>query len=282
MDIIVKIFILLSHIMTKKIKNIEWSVAEATDKTLDPKAGIRLEASENIATSFKEGETDSEESKEKIKERLLNKPNMTSRDKKNMASAIDTLEFLWDDMNTKENFEKLDAVNYGSNYIEIGGVKFSKGNWRNTSYSLRNIKRFVDGYIEDSKDPYKPRVYCRTFTWEMYFNFQAAQNEVPFLKKFGMNLPSKDDISNAMEAISWVEKYRGCMLWVLLWLKESDHTGFFGPDIPVVTPYDPSILTSSMSDESPLSSWCYEQSWNGWSLHLKNNSYCRPLRPILR
>jgi hypothetical protein len=49
---------------------------------------------------------------------------MTEKDKANMEKSI---KFLIDKkMNTEENFKKLEAINYGSNYIEIGGVKFSR------------------------------------------------------------------------------------------------------------------------------------------------------------
>lgn len=55
---------------------------------------------------------------------LLNKPNMTSIDKENIQKSITYLEEKG--MDTQENLKKLDAINYGSNYIEIGGVKFSR------------------------------------------------------------------------------------------------------------------------------------------------------------
>ncbi|HBB04416.1 TPA: hypothetical protein DCZ39_06050 [Patescibacteria group bacterium] len=50
-------------------------------------------------------------------ENLLNKPNMTPTDKANMEKSI---KFLIDKkMDTEENLKKLEAINYGSNYIEI-------------------------------------------------------------------------------------------------------------------------------------------------------------------
>ncbi|MEI6773923.1 MAG: hypothetical protein WCL18_03810 [bacterium] len=57
------------------------------------------------------------EKKESNHEHLLNKPNMTAKDKANMQKSID---FLVDNkIATSENLKKLEAINYGSNYIEI-------------------------------------------------------------------------------------------------------------------------------------------------------------------
>ena len=49
---------------------------------------------------------------------LLNKPNMTAKDKANMEKSI---KFLIDKkMDTSENIKKLEAIIYYGNYIEIG------------------------------------------------------------------------------------------------------------------------------------------------------------------
>ena len=68
----------------------------------------------------------SEADKKKGKESLLNinKPNMTSIDKENIQKSITYLEK--NGIDTPENLKKLEAINYGLNYIEIGGVKFSR------------------------------------------------------------------------------------------------------------------------------------------------------------
>ena len=64
------------------------------------------------------------EKKELNHEHLLNKPNMTAKDKVNMEKSI---KFLVDQkMDTSENLKKLEAINYGSNYIEIAWLKFSR------------------------------------------------------------------------------------------------------------------------------------------------------------
>ena len=110
--------------MVDEILNTGESVEETTGEHLDPKEEIKSVASENIATSFQDEKADSEESKEVTKEDLLNKPNMTSTDKENMQKSISYLQK--NKMDTEKNLKKLDAINYGSNYIEIGGVKFSR------------------------------------------------------------------------------------------------------------------------------------------------------------
>lgn len=65
-----------------------------------------------------------QETTEKTYEHLLKKPNMTATDKANMENSI---KFLIDKkMDTSENVKKLEAINYGIKYREIGWVKFSR------------------------------------------------------------------------------------------------------------------------------------------------------------
>ena len=81
---------------------------------------IKEQAEKILAQKIKE----KKEKWEIAYEDLLNKPGMTSEDNKNMEISI---KFLIDNhMDTQENRKKLYAVNYGPNYREIGGVKFSR------------------------------------------------------------------------------------------------------------------------------------------------------------
>ncbi len=57
-------------------------------------------------------------------EQLMKKPNMLTSDKKNMQKSIEYL--IEKKMDTPENFKKLEAINYGNNFIEIGWVRFSR------------------------------------------------------------------------------------------------------------------------------------------------------------
>lgn len=115
-----------------------------------------------------------------IGELLLNKPNMTSTDKENMQKSITYLEEKG--MDIQKNLKKLDAINYGSNYIEIGGVKFSreklvpqvKFNKKPNKYDVfESDKKWVfkamyngkeeyhltiDAYIDESKKQWKKAI----------------------------------------------------------------------------------------------------------------------------
>ncbi|MEI6774661.1 MAG: hypothetical protein WCL18_07980 [bacterium] len=79
----------------------------------DPKKVTKADIQEAIDSFYGKSEK-----KELNFEQLLNKPNMTAKDKANMEKSI---KFLVDKkMDTSENLNKLEAINYGSNYIEIG------------------------------------------------------------------------------------------------------------------------------------------------------------------
>jgi hypothetical protein len=58
------------------------------------------------------------EKKEELRKHLLNKPNMTAKDKDGMQKSIDFL--VSKEMDTEENLKKLDAINYAQDHIEIG------------------------------------------------------------------------------------------------------------------------------------------------------------------
>ncbi|HBB03894.1 TPA: hypothetical protein DCZ39_03260 [Patescibacteria group bacterium] len=96
---------------------------------------------------------------------LLNKPNMTPKDKENMEKSI---KFLADyKMNTLENLQKLDAIIYTKDYIEIGGVKRARKNLQTE---------------ENGKDIFKHED-------EVYFTFDALKKQKKLLDKQGMKIP---------------------------------------------------------------------------------------------
>lgn len=114
-----------------------------------------------------------------IKEHFLNKPNMTAKDKEWMEK---TIEYLIDNqMNTQENFRKLDRIFYAKEYIEIWGVKrtredvVAEPNWK-------NIFQYDDViYFLSSRDDISQR------------------NEM--LMKQGMKIPSMEDCKKAIKAL---------------------------------------------------------------------------------
>ncbi len=106
--------------MADEILNPGESVEETVGEHIDSKAEIKSGASENIAGTFQDGKVESK----KDDTHLLNKPNMTAIDKENMQKSITYLRT--NGMDSEENLKKLDAINYGPDYIEIWGVKFSR------------------------------------------------------------------------------------------------------------------------------------------------------------
>ncbi len=90
---------------------------------------------------------------------------MTPKDKANMEKSI---KFLVDKkMDTSENLKKLEAINYGSNYIEIGGVKRAR----------ENLKA-----EPNNKDIFKHGD-------EVYFKFDTLKEQNKLLANQGMEIP---------------------------------------------------------------------------------------------
>ncbi len=135
---------------------------------------------------------------------LLNKPNMTPKDKANMEKSI---KFLVDKkMDTSENLKKLEAINYGSNYIEIGGVKRAR----------ENLKA-----EPNNKDIFKHGD-------EVYFKFDTLKEQNKLLANQGMEIPWEDNFVKALEALPWDysennwDWYAGAnILWTILDLSMS-------------------------------------------------------------
>ncbi len=79
---------------------------------------------EEMTPAMEEAVKKYEENMQSPHYKLLNKPNMTPTDKENMQKSI---QYLIDKkMDTPENFKKLEAIKYWTNFIEIGGVRFSR------------------------------------------------------------------------------------------------------------------------------------------------------------
>ncbi len=116
-------------------KKTEWF--QTTVKTRKEDIALIKQVAEKMDVSFEEAYnmlhggdelkkkvSDKKESKETWKithEHLLNKPNMTAKDKEGMQKSIDYL--IEKKMDTSENLKKLDAIVYTAESIEVGGVK---------------------------------------------------------------------------------------------------------------------------------------------------------------
>jgi hypothetical protein len=91
-----------------------------------------------------------------------------------------SIKFLIDkDMDISEYFRRLEAINYGWNYIEIGGVKRARENMK-VQPDYRNIFKHGD---------------------EVYFTFNALKNQTELLADQGMVIPSKANFITALKAL---------------------------------------------------------------------------------
>jgi len=127
-------------------------------------------------------------------EHLLNKPNMTAKDKANMEKSIN---FLVDKkMDTSENLKKLETINYGSNYIEIWWVKRAR----------ENLKA----------EPNKKNIFKHGN--ECYFKFDTLNKQNELLAKQWMEIPWKDIFAKALEALPWNFSEENWYVWGnILW-----------------------------------------------------------------
>ena len=103
----------------KDVKKQEDIVVEQK-KILEDKEAELGTMSEEYGEKF-EKKTEKKEIWKITKEHLLNKPNMTAKDKKWMQKSIDYL--VERKMDTSENLQKLNAIVYTQESIEIWGVK---------------------------------------------------------------------------------------------------------------------------------------------------------------
>ena len=100
--------------MTPPIEEINVTPENAKDLTDEEIDIVVAEKQRRISANFND-------SKESTKKNLLNKPNMTAKDKEGMQKSIDYL--IEKKMDTSENLKKLDAIVYTAESIEVGGVK---------------------------------------------------------------------------------------------------------------------------------------------------------------
>ena len=216
--IIIKIYLLYNiTIMTppvrSSIEDVEITTDELANKFVDNLTNdelLKILKSVNKRMWIKEKTT---KKKENNNENLLNKPNMTQKDKENMEKSI---KFLVDKkMYTSKNLKKLEAINYGSNYIEIGWVKRARENLK-AEPNNKNIFKCGD---------------------EIYFKFDALEEQNKLLANQGMEIPRKDDFIKSLEALPWkfsedIWYAGGNILWNILDLSISgsfiDDHKFYG------------------------------------------------------
>lgn len=125
-------------------------------------------------------------------EKLLNKPNMTSTDKENMQKSIQFL--IEKKMDTSENLKKLEAINYGANFIEIGGVKFSRENLIPQVEFNQEVNQY-DVFESNKKGIFKTKYNGKD---EYYLTTDVYIQEA---KKQGKKAIKDDHIRKALQAL---------------------------------------------------------------------------------
>jgi hypothetical protein len=99
-------------------------------------------------------------------------------------------------MDTSENLKKLEAINYGLNYIEIGWVKRARENLK-AEPNNKNIFKHGD---------------------EIYFKFDALKEQNNLLANKGMEIPWKDNFVKALEALPGDYSQSNWYAWAnILW-----------------------------------------------------------------
>lgn len=190
---------------------------------------------------------------------LLNKPNMTEKDKANMEKSI---KFLVDKkMDTEENFKKLEAINYGSNYIEIGGVKRARENLK-AEPNNKNIFKHDD---------------------EIYFKFDALKEQNKLLANKGMEVPWKDDFIKSLKALPWDYSegnwYTGAnILWNILDLSLSGCCNSDG--VPILQ--GGFGFVGSFSEFGRLRAWNFKFQEDRGKLYSNSRAFALAIRPVFK
>lgn len=160
------------------------------------------------------------------KKNLLNKPNMTPKDKEWMQKAIDYL--VAKKMDTLENLNKLDAIVYMQEYIEIWGVKRTRNDVSimpngKTIYQYNKVtycKRIQDmindlwdsqwleiplmsSYEASLKALPGNYIYLQTYEWWNILGFIVGMPMNGFCESDG-TLQNKDKFGYLWSASAWI------------------------------------------------------------------------------
>ena len=199
--------------------------------------------------------------KEKIKERLLNKPNMTAKDKEWMQKVIDYL--VETKMDTLEDFDKLDAIAYTQEYIEIWGVKRAR---KDISAEPDGKNIFQHGnvtYFKRSEEMIK------------------EQNKI--LAQQGMEIPLDSDYEKSLKALPG--KYSSLTngshyIWwfILAFITDMSFSDFYA--IKLYNMYS-NCRWSASSIKENLAIWYYFDHDEGMIRSLYTN-FAIPIRPVFK
>lgn len=212
------------------------------------------------------------EKKEQNYEHLLNKPKMTTKDKANMEKSI---KFLKEKkMFTQENLKKLERIHYGTNFIEIGGVKRTRENFKIDRRSEHIFKHWNEWYfscraLHSTKESFNLRAYIeeKGFKLPRWFDFESSLDALPRWDK--------------RNEIWWWHSKRyvwSNILWIILDLPMSGFCNL-GGDLNDWSRGCVWALPSDLSNnERPFYEFCEDE----WGIIYKDKNSALPIRLIFK
>jgi len=203
------------------------------------------------------------ETEEKISyTQLLNKPNMTAKDKEWMQK---TIKFLEDnDMLTEENIKKLEAINYASNYIEIWWIKRAREDLKAQPKKKVIFQHGDTTYFKRSEDMLK------------------EQNEI--LAEQWMEIPLDNYFESSLQALPWEYKERGTRYtwWnILSFITNMSMSGFCDSDGTLDSNGGYGFRWSASSRDD-FNARYFKFSEDKGILHRGNRNNAFPVRPVLK
>jgi hypothetical protein len=167
-------------------------------------------------------------------------------------------------MNTLENLKKLDSINYGLDFIEIGWIKRARNNLTAKPNNKDIFKRWN----------------------EVYFGLNALEEQNKLLANKGMEIPQKKDFIQTLKALPWDfneqhdSYWWGNILWILLGLQMS---GFLVDNVVIADKIDGDGFICSYSKKNDDKIYIYKWEGGVYSHDNKSSNHCAyVVRPILK
>lgn len=253
------------------LKNLDKQNEELLENLDNNDTVKKEELSENIEEQEKD-EIETNEFKETWKithEHLLDKPNMTTKDKEGMQKAIDYL--IENDMDTPENFKKLDAIIYAAEYIEIWGIQRA----REDITANPNNKTI----LEHNGVTY--------FKW----NRELIEEENRLLTLQNMMVPTDSDCEQSMKAlpgeyVKWEHWYKGWNIIALIldmskngrWNSWGNQNTFEDEDISGYRWLNTTGYESWRFERDHAWLLCFSEKGGGLFMNVRMEAF--PIRPI--
>ena len=201
-------------------------------------------------------------------DKLLNKPNMTEKDKTNMRKVIELLKSK--KIFTQENFKKLEAINYGIDHIEIWGTKRTR----------KNMKAEPDG-----KGIFK-------YENEVYFKYRTLATQNKLLETKWMTIPTKNDFIKSFSTLPWYNpewvlsaQSNINILWTILNLSMSGSYNGYGKlslKDEDNAPFREIWSITPATNKWPNRAYKYREENVGCALLSEREAFGLPVRPILK